>query len=101
MHDHLGSLPADLGTVEFSRLAALTQGFTGADLKRLAEDGKLLLARDKSRRQPLRSPTEYFVEAVATVSANKRRYAEAGSRARRQRPVRGPHFDHVGAVPVE
>jgi hypothetical protein len=67
----------------------------------LAEDGKLLLAGDKARQQPLRPPTDYFLEAVATVSTNKRRYAEAETRARRQRPVRGPHFDHVGALAVE
>jgi ATP-dependent 26S proteasome regulatory subunit len=99
--DHLASLPAALGAVDLPRLAAATGGFTGADLKRLAEDGKLLLAGDKSRRQPLRPLTDYFLEAVATVSTNKRRYAEAEARARRQRPLRGPHFDHVGAVPVE
>jgi ATP-dependent 26S proteasome regulatory subunit len=97
---HLAGLPAVLGAVDVSRLAAGTAGFTGADLKRLAEDGKLLLARDKARRQPLRPPTDYFLEAIATVSANKRRYADAEARARRQRPVRGPHFDHVGAAPI-
>jgi hypothetical protein len=82
-------------------LSAATPGFTGADLKRLAEDGKLLLAADKAARRPLRPLTDYFLEAAATVSANKRRYAEAEARARRQRPVRGPHFDHVGALPVD
>jgi SpoVK/Ycf46/Vps4 family AAA+-type ATPase len=97
---HLAGLPPALGAVDVSRLAAGTAGFTGADLKRLAEDGKLLLARDKARRQPLRPPTDYFLEAIATVSANKGRYADAEARARRQRPVRGPHFDHVGAAPV-
>jgi ATP-dependent 26S proteasome regulatory subunit len=99
--DCLASLPASLGPVDCRRLAAATGGFTGADLKRLAEDGKLLLAADRARRKPLRPPTDYFLAAAAAVSANKRRYAEAEARARRQRPVRGPHFDHVGAAPAE
>jgi ATP-dependent 26S proteasome regulatory subunit len=98
---HLAALPAELGRADLPRLAAATGGYTGADLKRLAEDGKLLLARDKARQQSLRPLTDYFLDAAATVSANKRRYAEAEARARRQRPLRGPHFDHVGAVPQD
>jgi SpoVK/Ycf46/Vps4 family AAA+-type ATPase len=97
---HLASLPATLGTVDISLLVDVTRGYTGADLKRLAEDGKLLIGGDKARGQPLRPLTDYFLDAVATVSANKDRYAEAEARARRRRPVRGPHFDHVGSVPI-
>src|SRR5207244_1089104 len=59
LNRHLASLPTTVGTADFPRLAAATSGFTGADLKRLAEDGKLLLARDKSRSQPLRPLTSY------------------------------------------
>src|SRR5207248_3180944 len=97
---HLGSLPASVGRLDFARLAGATSGFTGADLKRLAEDGKLLLAQDKAKGRPLRSLTDYFLDAAETVFKNKRRYAEAEARARRQRPVRGPHFDHVGTSAV-
>jgi predicted AAA+ superfamily ATPase len=99
LSSHLRSLPANLGHLEYARLAAATDGFTGADLKRLAEDGKLLLARDKAnKRQPQRPLTDYFLDAAQTVATNKRRYADAEARARRQRPVRGPQFDHVGAA---
>jgi SpoVK/Ycf46/Vps4 family AAA+-type ATPase len=101
LKQHFASLPAALGSVDILRVVSSTKGYTGADLKRLAEDGKLLIGRDKARRQVLRPLTDYFLEAVATVSANKQRYAEAEARARRQRPVRGPHFDHVGAVPIQ
>jgi ATP-dependent 26S proteasome regulatory subunit len=94
---HLASLPAEAGVVDLPRLVDLTAGFTGADLKRLAEDGKLLLAGDW-KQQDLRPLTDYFVQAIETVRANKARYAEAESCARRQRPVRGPQYDHVGAV---
>jgi transitional endoplasmic reticulum ATPase len=44
---HLAALPRSLGAVDEARLARETEGFTGADLKRLVEDGKALLAYDK------------------------------------------------------
>ncbi len=97
----LGALPESVGRVDLARLADQTAGFTGADLKRLAEDGKLLLAQDRLRKRPLCPATDYFLRAIATVRANKTRYAEAEVVARRQRPIRGPQYDHVGAAPGE
>jgi transitional endoplasmic reticulum ATPase len=94
---HLASLPAAVGVADLGRLAGATAGFTGADLKRLAEDGKLLLAQDRVQDLPLRPVTDYFLQAIETVRTNKTRYAEAETNARRQRPVRGPQYDHVGA----
>jgi transitional endoplasmic reticulum ATPase len=95
---HLGLLSESAGAVDLARLADLTAGFTGADLKRLAEDGKLLLAQDRVQKHPLRPATDYFLQAIETVRANKARYAEAEFHARRQRPIRGPQYDHVGAA---
>jgi hypothetical protein len=54
-----------------------TEGFTGADLKRLAEDGKGIYAHDKAKRLEPKSPTEYFLQAVEGVRQNKQRFAEA------------------------
>ena len=51
-----GPLPAALGDVDIDALAAASDGFTGADLKRLVEDGKILFAYDrekKGRTQPV------------------------------------------------
>jgi hypothetical protein len=62
-------------------MAAATDGFSGADLKRLAEEGKALFAYDKARGQTPKRPTEYFLAAVEAVRANKERYAEAEARA--------------------
>ncbi len=98
---HLRSLPGAIGEVDLARLADETAGFTGADLKRLAEDGKLLLAQDRVRKRPPRPATEYFLQAIETVRANQARYAEAEAVARRQRPIRGPQYDHVGAATGE
>jgi transitional endoplasmic reticulum ATPase len=92
LHDHLANLPASVGAVEIGRLVGATEGFTGADLKRLVEDGKLLLAHDRVRGVPPRPVTEYFLSAVETVAANKERYAAAEARARQQRPSRPPWF---------
>src|SRR5207249_1158266 len=79
---YLAGLPATVGPVDEGRLAQETDSFTGADLKRLVEDGKALLAYDRARGLPARPATDYFLEAVETVRANKEAYAEAESRAR-------------------
>ncbi len=79
---HLAGLPKTIGTVDEVRLAGETESFTGADLKRLVEDGKALLAYDRARGMPVRAATEYFVEAVQTVRANKQHYEAAENRAR-------------------
>jgi ATP-dependent 26S proteasome regulatory subunit len=81
---HLAGLPATVGAVDEARLARETDTFTGADLKRLVEDGKALLGYDRARGLPVRPATDYFAEAVQTVLANKRSYAAAESRARSQ-----------------
>jgi SpoVK/Ycf46/Vps4 family AAA+-type ATPase len=93
----LASLPAALGgDVDVPRLGAATAGFTGADLKRLVEDGKNLFAYDRARCLPPQPLTDYFLAAVETVRANKERYAQAELRARQQRPQRPVYFDGVG-----
>jgi len=89
---HLNQLPATLTQVDLPALVSATNGFTGADLKRLIEDGKTLYAYDKARGHALRAPTEYFISAIETVNYNKARYAEAETRARQQRPARPPWF---------
>ena len=44
LQQHVAGLPPAFGDVQVSRLASATDGFTGADLKRLIEDGKALFA---------------------------------------------------------
>ncbi len=78
----LAGLPATVGAVDEKVLARDTESFNGADLKRLVEDGKALLAYDRARGLPSRPATEYFAEAVQTVRANKRAYAEAETNCR-------------------
>jgi transitional endoplasmic reticulum ATPase len=83
----------ELAGVDLPLIVAATVGFTGADLKRLVDDGKNLLAHDIVRKVPTKPITEYFVTAIETVRDNKQRYADAESRARSMRPSRPVHFD--------
>jgi len=90
---HLSQLPASLAQADSPQIVSATEGFTGADLKRLVEDGKTLYAYDRAKGRQLRAPTEYFLAAVETVRANKERYAVAEAHARKQRPIRPHWFD--------
>jgi transitional endoplasmic reticulum ATPase len=93
LREQVLKLPPVFGKVDIAQLATVTDGMTGADLKRLVEDGKILYAYDKAQQRPLLSATEYFLSAVETVRSNKERYAEAEAMARQQRPSRPPWFD--------
>src|SRR6185503_2625922 len=96
LNDQLVAVPPALAEIDRTRLVEATEDFTGADIKRLVEDGKVLYAFDKSRSCDLKEPTEYFLTAVEGVRANKERYAVAEARARQNRPSRPPWFDMMG-----
>ena len=89
----IATLPGVLRDLDVERLTAATAGFTGADLKRLIDDGKALYAFDRATQQPLKPLSEYFLAAIDNVRANKQKYAEAEARARLNRPPRPPWFD--------
>ena len=75
-------IPPPFPEADLEKLADETNDMTGADVKRLIEDGKVLFAFDRSRKLPLKSVTDYFVQAITTVRENKKRYAEAEARIR-------------------
>ena len=58
-------------------LGLASRGLTGADLKAVVEDGKLLFAYDRKSGARLRAVEEYFLEAIGTVRANRRNYARS------------------------
>jgi SpoVK/Ycf46/Vps4 family AAA+-type ATPase len=93
LRDRCAQLPPAMGTVDVERLAEVTGELSGADLKRVIEDGKLLYAFDRARGDALRPVIEYFLEALETVRANKLRYAEAEASARARHPSRPSYFD--------
>jgi AAA+ superfamily predicted ATPase len=82
LRERLRSLPWPIGDADPARLASSSEGLTGADLKRVVEDAKVLFAYDKARGLELRPAEEYFVKAIETVRANKNCYVEAERRAR-------------------
>jgi AAA+ superfamily predicted ATPase len=85
---HLEGWPVEHDEVPMTALAAATSGFTGADLKRLVEDGKNLFAFDLALGRPPRAPGDYFFDAVATLRENKRRYDEADAHGCLQKAAR-------------
>ena len=91
--DRCAELPASVGVVDIDQLAEVSDGLSGADLRRMIEDGKLLYAYDLARDLPTKPITDYVLSAMETVRANKERYAQAEARARGQmRPPRPPQF---------
>ena len=94
--EQIPHLPGSVGIVDTAQLAEAAEGLTGADLKRLVEDGVILIAYDRARNRALGPATGYFLAALDTVRTNKRRYAEAEERARLQRPSRPSFFDIMG-----
>ncbi len=82
--EYLACLPEELQAVETAQMVAATDGFTGADLKCMVEDGKGIFAYDKSKNLPLAPITEYFLRAVEAVRRNKQHYAAAEAQAKLQ-----------------
>jgi ATP-dependent 26S proteasome regulatory subunit len=99
--DRCSELPASVGAMDIGRVAEATEGVSGADLKRMVEDGKLLHGYDRSRNLELKSFTDYVLSALDTVRANKERYAAASARALESRPNRPSHFQFFEALAAE
>src|ERR1039458_1629391 len=64
---HRKNLPAEVTHPDVPRLIAATDGFTGADLKRLVEDGKAIYVYDKARGAEQKPTNDYFMGAVEVV----------------------------------
>jgi transitional endoplasmic reticulum ATPase len=82
LRQHLADWPAEQETIDVAALAEQTPGFTGADLKRLAEDGKNLFGYDLALGKTPGEALDYFLAAVENIRQNKARYEEAESVAR-------------------
>ena len=80
IEDLLAAQPEGFAEADVACIVPATEGMTGADLKRLVEDGKILFAFDKARSKEMQSTTEYILAAIEPVRANKTRYAAATER---------------------
>lgn len=96
--DRCAELPEAVGDVDIDALADGSNGLSGADLKRVVDDGKLLFAFARARGTPLQPGTTYFLSAIDTVRKNKEQYAAAEARARARHPVRPSYFDAIQAM---
>jgi ATP-dependent 26S proteasome regulatory subunit len=96
--DRCAELPPAIAPVEVDALAAASEGLSGADLKRVVDDGKLLFAFARARGTRMQPATAYFLQAIETVRRNKDQYAEAEARARARHPVRPAYFDAFGGA---
>jgi predicted AAA+ superfamily ATPase len=74
--ERLARLPVPLCGADIPRVAAAARGLTGADLKAVVEDAKLLFAHDVSTGTPRRAVEEYFLEAIREVQLNHRNYSK-------------------------
>ena len=72
--EKLASLPPPLCVADIEILASATRGSSGADLKSIIEDGKLQFAHNKTTGTPMRPAEEYFLNAIATIRRNRRKY---------------------------
>lgn len=67
---------------DLSAVLAATEGFTGADLKRVVEDAKSLFAYESASPTQIENADGYLLQAIEGVALNKKRYAEAEAAGR-------------------
>ena len=70
-------LPEFLRSVDPEAVVEASDGLTGADLKRMLEDAKAIYAYAKSQNAGVKDATEYFLEALSAIRANKALYEQA------------------------
>jgi hypothetical protein len=66
----------------YENALAASEGFTGADLKRVVEDAKSLYAFDRAANADVLPTEGYLLRAIEGVALNRLRYAEAEAGAR-------------------
>lgn len=72
--ERLAGVPAPFDAVDVAAIADAARGMTGADLKAMVDDAKLLFAGDRSRQKDVLPVEEYFYEAIRTIRLNKALY---------------------------
>jgi SpoVK/Ycf46/Vps4 family AAA+-type ATPase len=83
----LSGAPEPLPSTPLDAIVESSEGFTGAELKRVIAEGKNRYARDLARSRPPQPLSEYFLEAARSVSEARAQYAAAEARARSRRGV--------------
>jgi transitional endoplasmic reticulum ATPase len=73
----ISKYPKPMRGVAIESIVDATDGFTGADLRRLTEDAKNLRGYDVTRKRPIRDTADYLLEAVEVVRKNIERMKAA------------------------
>ena len=76
LRSRLADVAEPLSSVNIERIAQLARGLTGADLKAVVEDAKLMFAHDTSTGLPMRSAEQYFLAAIEAIRKNRRNYTK-------------------------
>ena len=71
LREKVATLPAPFRDVDLEQLAKKSRGLSGADLKAVVEDAKLLFAHDQITRDCADLIENYFLQAIAGVSGKK------------------------------
>ncbi len=74
LRDRLAQVPAPIGAADIGRLASASRGLTGADLRSVVDDAKLLFASDRVQGKAPAAAENYFLQAIETVRSNRRKY---------------------------
>ncbi|HEY1336764.1 MAG TPA: ATP-binding protein [Bryobacteraceae bacterium] len=77
LRERIAGLPEPIGSADVTRLAAASHGLTGADLKNVVEDAKLLFAHERAGGGPVRPADDYYLEAIETVFDHQRKYVRS------------------------
>ncbi len=75
LRERLAGLPAPIGQPNVGRIASASHGLSGADLKNVVDDAKLQFAHDRSTGNTGLPAEDYFLRAVESVRANRRKYS--------------------------
>ncbi len=93
LQQQTGRLPEPLNTIDVARVAAATEGLSGADLKRIVEEGKILYAYDLAVNGKTSDVTKYLLTAVDNVIQSRDMYTAAEARANANRKSRPTWFN--------
>jgi transitional endoplasmic reticulum ATPase len=100
LEQQLAKIGNILALDDYDSVLAATEGFTGADLKRVVEDAKGLLAFDRATNGATRESNEYLLRAVEGVVLNKKHYAETEMGARAKSGPPNPVLQLLSQMPT-
>jgi ATP-dependent 26S proteasome regulatory subunit len=93
LSQQISGLTAPLNEVDIERISMASDGQSGADLKRIVEEGKSLYAYDLVKTGHPKDATSYLLTAIENINASRRKYAEAEARANANRSSRPTWFN--------